>query len=130
MSRAPLIVICAVALAALVIAPAASAKTASTTNKKCVTSSKKVVGKKVTGRVSASNVNPTQAQFASCGQAKRVMKKVIALGLEQPRDNVAGFRCVPTVYSTGPDFVRYICTFKSADTPMVVKLRFAVEYEG
>jgi hypothetical protein len=127
MSRIPLVVVCAVALAALVAAPAASAKSS---QKKCVTSSKKVVGKKVVGRVSASNVDPTQARFASCGQAKRVMKQVIALGLEQPRDNVAGFRCVPTVYSTGPDFVRYICTFKSADTAMLVKLRFAVEYQG
>jgi hypothetical protein len=127
MNRASLIVICAVALAALAAAPAASARTA---KKKCVTSSKKVVGKKVTGRVSASNVDSAQARFASCGQAKRVMKKVIALGLEQPRKNVAGFRCVPTVYSTGPDFVRYICTFKSADTAMIVKLRFAVEYKS
>jgi hypothetical protein len=127
MRRAPLIVICVAALAVLAAAPAASAKT---TKKKCKMSSSKVGGKKVVGRVSASNVNPAQARYASCGQAKRVMRKAIALGLEQPRDNVAGFRCVPTVYSTGPDFVRYICTFKSADTPMVVKLRFAVEYKS
>jgi hypothetical protein len=127
MRRAPLIAIYAVALAALAAAPAASAKTS---KKKCTLSTSSVVGKKVVGRVSASNVDRTQARFASCGQAKRVMRMVIALGLEQPRDNVAGFRCVPTVYSTGPDFVRYICTFKSADTPMLVKLRFAVEYQG
>jgi hypothetical protein len=127
MRRVPLIAVCVAALFALALAPNASAKT---TKKKCTMTSKKVVGKKVIGRVSASEVNSSQARFASCGQAKRVMRKVIALGLERPRNNVGGFRCVPTVYSTGPDFVRYICTFKSADTPMVVKLRFAVEYKS
>jgi hypothetical protein len=127
MRRAPLIVVCVAALAALALAPNASAKT---TNKKCTASSSKVVGKKITGRVQAREVNSAQARFASCKQAKRVMRKVTSLGLEKPRDNVGGFRCVPTVYSTGPDFVRYICTFKSADTPMVVKLRFAVEYKS
>jgi hypothetical protein len=126
-SRIPLIAICAIAVAALLAAPGASAKT---TQKKCTAYSPKVTGKKIAGRVSASEVNSAQKQFASCRQAKRVMTKVTSLGLEQPRDNVAGFRCVPTVYSTGPDFVRYICTFKSADTPMVVKLRFAVEYKS
>jgi len=127
MRRAPLVVLCVAALAALALAPVASAKT---TQKKCIASSPKVVGKKVTGRVSASEVNSAQARFASCKQAKRVMQKVTSLGLEEPRDNVGGFRCVPTVYSTGPDFVRYICTFKSADTPMLVKLRFAVQYKS
>jgi len=127
MRRASLIVVCVAALAALAAAPAASAKTS---KKKCTMSTSSVVGKKVVGRVSASNVDRAQARYASCGQAKRVMRQVIRLGLEQPRNNVAGFRCVPTVYSTGPDFVRYICTFKSADTAMIVKLRFAVEYQG
>jgi len=127
MRRAPLVVICLAALATLALAPGASAKT---TQKKCVAYSPKVVGKKVTGRESASEVNSAQARFASCRQAKRVMKKVTSLGLERPRNNVGGFRCVPTVFSTDPDFVRYICTFKSADTPMVVKLRFAVQYKS
>jgi hypothetical protein len=125
--RAPLIVVCAIVLAVLAVPPLASAKT---TKKKCTAASSKVVGKKITGRVQAREVNSAQARFASCKQAKRVMRKVTALGLEKPRNNVGGFRCVPTVYSTEPDFVRYICTFKSADTPMVVKLRFAVEYES
>lgn len=125
--RRSLVVICVAALAALALTPGVSAKT---TKKKCTASSPKVVGKKMTGRVQVSEVNSAQARFASCKQAKRVMKKVTSLGLEKPRNNVGGFRCVPTVFSTEPDFVRYICTFKSADTPMVVKLRFAVQYKS
>jgi hypothetical protein len=127
MHRIPLVAVCAVALGALAVPPAASA---ATTHKQCNARSSKVVGTKVVGRLNASNVDRSQARFATCGQAKRVMTKVTALGLEQPRKNVAGFYCKPTVYSTEPDFVRYICSFKSADTAMFVKLTFAVQYKS
>ena len=53
----------------------------------------------------------------------------LRFGLEQPRGDVAGFYCRPTVFATEPDFVSYICTFKGADTATFVKLTFAVQYK-
>jgi hypothetical protein len=127
MRRILSIAVCVAALTALAVAPAASA---ATTHKRCVASSGKVVGKTIAGKLAASNVDSTQAQFATCRQAKRVMQKVTSLGLEQPRGNVGGFHCVPTVFFTEPDFVLYKCSFKSADTAEFVKLLFAVQYRS
>ena len=127
MPRSPLIASCLVLCLFLALASGAAAKPAETT---CVAASPQVVGGKVTGKLSSSNVDPSQARFATCGQAKQVMKKVTALGLEQPRGDVGGFYCRPTVFSTDPDFVRYICTFKGADTATFVKLTFAVQYRA
>jgi hypothetical protein len=75
----------------------------------------------------ASNVNSVQAQYATCGQAKKAMNRITALRIEEPK-SVAGFYCLPTVTATGPDAVKYKCTFKGADTPMFVKLLFQVKY--
>lgn len=127
MHRISFIAVCVAALAALVLASTASA---ATTHKRCVASSGKVVGKKIVGKLSASEVDQSQARFATCGQAKRVMSNVAALGLEEPRGNVGGFYCVPTVFFVNPDFVRYKCTFKSADTAQFVKLLFALQYKS
>jgi hypothetical protein len=132
MPRPSLIAVCASLCAALV--PASSAVAMPTENvpveKTCTASSPHVVGGKVTAKLTASNVDPSQARFATCGQAKRVMKKVTELGLEQPRGDVGGFYCRPTVFETEPDFVRYICTFKGADTATFIKLTFAVQYKS
>ena len=132
MSRSPLIAFCALLCAALALASVAAAMPTENlpTEKTCVTTSPQVVGGKVTAKLTASNVDPSQARFATCGQAKRVMKKVTEIGLEQPRGDVGGFYCRPTVFSTEPDFVRYICTFKGADTATFVKLAFAVQYKS
>lgn len=127
MSRLSLVALCAVACAALAFAPTAVAAPQETT---CVAGSPDVVGGKVTAKMISSNVDPLQARFATCAQAKRVMKRVTELGLEQPRGDVGGFFCRPTVFSTEPDFVRYICTFKGADTATFVKLTFAVQYKS
>ncbi len=126
MPRSPLLALCAVALAALAFAPSA---VAAPKESKCVASSSDVVGGKIHGKLSSSNVDPLQAQFATCGQAKRVMQKVAQLGLEQPRGDVSGFYCRPTVFATEPDFVSYVCTFKGADTATFVKLTFATQYK-
>jgi hypothetical protein len=126
MSRLSLLMLSATACAVLAFAPAAAAAPAES---KCVTGSSDVVGGKIHGKLSSSNVDPLQAQFATCGHAKRVMKKVAELGLEQPRGDVSGFYCRPTVFATEPDFVSYICTFKGADTATFVKLTFAVQYK-
>lgn len=132
MRRSPLIALGASLCAALALAASAAAMPteAAHVEKTCAAASPQVVGGKVTAKLTASNVDPLQARFATCGQAKRVMKKVTELGLEQPRGDVGGFYCRPTVFSTEPDFVRYICTFKGADTATFVKLTFAVQYKS
>lgn len=114
-----------VAALALIVAPAASAKSAPKT---CSTSSKNVVGKTVKGTLVASNVNKVQAPYATCGQAKKAMNKLLSLRIEEPK-SVAGYYCTPTVHSTEPDVVSYKCLFRGADTPMFVKLTFRVTYD-
>jgi ABC-type glycerol-3-phosphate transport system substrate-binding protein len=113
-----------VASAMLVFAAGASAKTPAQT---CTASSPNVVGHKVTGTLTSSNVDPSQARFATCAQAKQVMVKTTELRVEMPRSTKA-FYCVPTVKSTGPDVVAYKCTFKGADTATFIKLTFQVKY--
>ncbi|MGC1852828.1 MAG: hypothetical protein WA687_10370 [Solirubrobacterales bacterium] len=136
MSRSPLIALCALVCAALAFAPAATAHdgphspvATAAAPEACVAGSPDVVGGKIHGKLSSSNVDPLQAQFATCGHAKRVMKKVAQLGLEQPRGDVSAFYCRPTVFATEPDFVSYVCTFKGADTATFVKLTFAIQYK-
>lgn len=132
MPRTPLIAFCALLCMALALASSAAAMPTEdgSTEETCVAASPQVVGGKVTAKLTSSNVDPSQVRFATCGQAKRVMKKVTEIGLEQPRGDVGGFYCRPTVFSTEPDFVRYICTFKGADTATFVKLTFAVQYKS
>lgn len=113
-----------VAALALAVAPAASAKSAPKT---CTTSSKNVIGKTVKGTLVASNVNSVQARYATCGQAKKAMNRLLSLRIEEPK-SVAGYYCTPTVHSTEPDVVSYKCLFRGADTPMFVKLTFKVTY--
>lgn len=132
MRRLPLTMLCASLFAALALASVALAMPTENGSapKPCTTTSPKVVGGKIYGKLSSSNVDPLQAQFATCGHAKGVMKKVAQLGLEQPRGDVAGFYCRPTVFATEPDFVSYVCTFKGADTATFVKLTFAIQYKS
>jgi hypothetical protein len=115
----------AIAVIALSIVPGASAKNAPKT---CSTSSKNVVGKTVEGTLVANNVNSVQAKYATCGQAKKAMNKLLSLRIEEPK-SVAGYYCTPTVHSIDPDVVSYKCLFRGADTPMFVKLTFKVTYD-
>ncbi len=117
--------VAAVAAIALIIAPGASAKNAPKT---CSTSSKNVIGKSVKGTLVANAVNSVQAKYATCGQAKKAMNKLLSLRIEEPK-SVAGYYCTPTVHSTEPDVVSYKCLFRGADTPMFVKLTFKVTYD-
>lgn len=112
------------AVAMLAFAGPASAKTPAQT---CTTSSPNVVGKTVKGTLTSSNVDPSQARFATCSHAKEVIKKTTELRIEMPRSTKA-FYCVPTVKSTDPDMVAYKCTFKGADTATFIKLTFQVTY--
>jgi len=119
------LILTAVACLALAFAATAAAKTPAKT---CTTSSKNVIGKTVTGTLTSSNVDPSQARFATCAQAKKVMAKTTELRIEKPRATKA-FYCVPTVKSTEPDVVAYKCTFKGADTATFIKLLFQVKYD-
>lgn len=112
-----------VACALLVLPAGAAAKSPKT----CTAGSPNVLGETIKGTLTSSNVNSIQARFATCAHAKKVMKRVTELGLEEPRP-VKAFYCVPTVKSTLPEIVAYKCTFKGADTPMFVKLTFQVTY--
>lgn len=120
-------IVAALAACALLV-PAAGAAAKASPAKTCTTSSPNVIGKTVKGTLTSSNVDPSQARFATCSHAKEVMAKTTELRIEEPRSTKA-FYCVPTVKSTGPDVVAYKCTFKGADTATFIKLTFQVKYD-
>jgi hypothetical protein len=124
MSRSALLALCAAVCAALALPVAAQA--APTT---CTASSPDVVGGKVTGTLTSSNVDPVQARFATCKQAKKVMRRATELGVEEPRP-VAAFYCRPTVNPVYMNTVSYVCTFRGADTATFIKLTFKVKYKS
>jgi hypothetical protein len=124
MRRLTLVLAAVVACAMLAFSSAAAAEVQPKT---CVTQSQNVIGKEVSGTLTARNVNSVQKEFATCAHAKKVMNRVTAYRYEEPK-SVAAFYCVPTVLATTPDVVKYACTFKGADTPMFVKLVFKVKY--
>jgi hypothetical protein len=113
------------ACALLVPVAGASAKTPAQT---CTASSPNVIGHAIKSTLTSSNVDPSQARFATCAQARKVMVKTTELRVEEPRATKA-FYCVPTVKSTAPDVVAYKCTFKGADTATFIKLVFQVKYD-
>ena len=125
MRRTALLATSLAASALLVLAAAAAAKTPAQT---CTASSPNVVGHQIKGTLISSNVDPSQARFATCAQAKKVMVKTTELRIEMPRATKA-FYCVPTVKSVEPDVVAYKCTFKGADTATFIKLLFQVKYD-
>jgi hypothetical protein len=118
----------AAALAACAMLVPAAGAAAKAPAKACTASSPNVIGKTITGTLTSSNVDPSQARFATCAQAKKVMVKTTELRVEEPRATKA-FHCVPTVKSTAPDVVAYKCTFKGADTATFIKLTFQVKYD-
>jgi hypothetical protein len=125
MRRTVLLATSLVACAMLMLAASAAAKSPAKT---CTASSPNVIGHTVKGTLTSSNVDPSQARFATCAQAKQVIVKTTELRIEKPRSTKA-FYCVPTVKSTEPDVVAYKCTFKGADTATFIKLVFQVKYD-
>ncbi len=124
--RRTFLLLASIAACALLIPVAgAAAKTPAQT---CTASSPNVIGNTIEGTLTSSNVDPSQARFATCAQAKKVMVKTTELRVEEPRATKA-FYCVPTVKSTAPDVVAYKCTFKGADTATFIKLLFQVKYD-
>jgi hypothetical protein len=136
MHRFPLIAFCALLFAALTLVPAALAHEghnhqtpAGSGPKTCTAASPEVVGDSVSGKLTSSNVDPVQARFATCDWARKVMKRATQLGVEEPRP-VRSFYCRPTVSSSNPNKVSYICTFRGADTATFIKLTFQVTYKA
>ena len=128
MRRISLIFTGAVLCAALAFACTAAAKPLNKpVTMTCTTHSERVVSPVIKGHLLARNVNKWQMKYATCDVAKRVMNRIINKGIEEPT-SVEGFRCEPTVEATNPDKVHYRCAFKSADTPMFVRLAFRVKY--
>lgn len=125
MRRTSLVAVALVAAATLALASGAAAKP---TVKTCAATLPSVAGNPIEGTLTSRNVNSIQARFATCAHAKEVMKKTTELRVEEPRSTKA-YYCVPKVFSTSPDVVKYTCTFKSADTPMFAKLVFKVKYD-
>jgi hypothetical protein len=126
MHRSSLFALAALLCAALALPSVAAA--AKTAPQSCTAASNAVVGGKVVGKLTSSNVDPVQAQFATCKHAKKVMQRATELGVEEPRP-VRAFYCRPTVSSQDPQAVSYICTFRGADTATFIKLTFKVTYK-
>ncbi len=133
MHRSPLIAFCALLFAALALVPVAIAHDGHDHQtpgpETCVAASSDVVGGSVSGKLTSSNVDPVQARFATCNWAKKVMKRATELGVEEPRP-VRSFFCRPTVNAYDPSSVKYICTFRGADTATFIKLTFQVTYKA
>jgi hypothetical protein len=125
----------AAALACLLVAAVGTASAMPTegiVNTSCNTTSKNVIGKKVTITVTGKNVASSQMEFAECKIVKKVANKMLSLRIEKPKV-FEGFRCTPTVLTGGegtvePQKVRYNCLFRGADTATEIRLKFTVTY--
>jgi hypothetical protein len=125
----------AAALTCLLVAAVGTASAMPTegiVNTSCNTTSKNVIGKKVTITVTGKNVASSQMEFAECKIVKKVANKMLSLRIEKPKV-FEGFRCTPTVLTGGegtvePQRVRYNCLFRGADTATEIRLRFTVTY--
>jgi hypothetical protein len=126
----------AAALTCLLLASvgtAAAMPTEGIVNTACNTTSKNVIGKKVTVTVTGKNVASSQMQFAECKIVKKVANKMLSLRIEMPKV-FEGFRCTPTVYTSGQgteeaQVVKYSCLFRGADTATEIRLKFKVTYD-
>lgn len=128
MKRLALLGLLAAVGVTLVVPVAAGASEVPNIERTCTTSSKNVVTDSVKGKVLGEFVDPSQASFAKCPTAKKVMNKMLSLRIEEPKV-FEGFRCTPTVVQTEPDVVRYRCVFKGADTATFIRLTFTARYD-
>jgi hypothetical protein len=118
------------ALACLLLASvgtAAAMPTEGIVNTACNTTTKNVIGKKITATVTGKNVASSQMQFAECKTVKKVVNKMTSLRIEMPKV-FEGYRCTPSVLSTEPDVVKYSCLFRGADTATEIRVKFKVTY--
>ena len=128
MRRISLVLTGAVLCALVAFGGSAAAKSSKT----CTTNSIYVVGKTIESNLYSRDVTSSQKEYATCGYANKVVKRVAKLGVEEPK-SVLGFRCTPTVLTSGqgteePQVVRYNCLFRGADTATEIRLKFKVTY--
>lgn len=128
------VVLAALALASVGTAGAVAPREPETPkiNTTCGTTSKNVIGKKVTISVAGKNVAKSQKRFAECPIVKKVANKMLSLRIEKPKV-FEGYRCTPTVLTGGegtvePQKVSYDCLFRGADTATEIRLKFMVTY--
>jgi hypothetical protein len=88
-----------------------------------------VQGGQATVTVTGSDVDPSQADQATCAEARTVARQATAGAAEMPV-NADGFQCDPSVQSTGPDVVDWECTFRGADTATDITMSFQVTYSS
>lgn len=93
----------------------------------CLATSKKVIGGRFLVNLTASNVDPSQKGFATCGYAGRVARRVIASELKTAKI-VEGFSCTVNVLRSKPPKFAYHCVFQGADTATEVGVGFTVAY--
>jgi hypothetical protein len=120
----------AAAVTCLLVASVGSASAMPTegiVNTACTTTSKNVIGKKVTIKVTGENVDPTQMKFAECKIVNRVVKQVIKKEVESPMA-IEGFRITPSITSETPLTIKYKGLFRGADTATEIKLKFKITY--
>ena len=112
----------------MLVASSASASEIPNIERTCTTTSKNVITDNVKGKVFGEFVDPSQASYARCPTAKKVMNKMLSLRIEEPKV-FEGFRCTPAVVQTEPDIVNYKCVFKGADTATFIRLTFTARYD-
>jgi hypothetical protein len=98
----------------------------------CTTTSKNVIGKKITATAVGKNVALSQKRFAECPTVKKVVNKLTSLRIEEPKVFM-GYRCTPSVLTGGegtvePQTVKYSCLFRAADAGTEIHLKFKVTY--
>ncbi len=93
----------------------------------CRTTSRNVIGKKITATVVGRNVARSQRRFGKCAVVGKVVRRMTGLRIEMPK-TFEGYRCTPRVLKTEPDVVKYSCLFRGADTATEIRTRFKVTY--
>jgi hypothetical protein len=83
----------------------------------------------VRGRLKSHDVTPAHAGKATCGEARRVMRRVVALRLEEDR-TVRGFVCHTDVLGYHPLIADYQCRYRDPDSLMGARLMFTPAYYG
>jgi hypothetical protein len=101
-------------------------------NATCKATSNNVVGNRITATVTGTNVAKSQQRFANCGYVRKVVKGLTDIRIEKPKV-VEGFRCTPTVLTSGQgteeaQVVKYSCLFRGADTATEIRIKFKVTY--
>jgi hypothetical protein len=93
----------------------------------CSATASNVIGGDILISVEMSEIVPSQKGYATCGYARKVVGKVTAAELTEPRV-IAGFDCTTTVLRLKDPIRRYDCRFRGADTATEINIRFRVRY--